>query len=334
LLNDKFNVLSEFLSTDAERMIAAWAKLAADPLTAFRILQAASEDELMETYLSVYTADSALAIGWWNDFAFNGIQVLSDEFKKAMGAVFMSQIELFKQYPICTDAPRESPLSLINIKDTASLLGAMGAALPGDKTEPVKTALHPALFRGSAAPWARNIYLFAEAAGDDAKPLTWTISQPPIDIQAKLPTGGRLLASNRFRYVEVRSANKAAAKFSTYMNQKLNLAEGYSDEDAITFRFFRTSEDISPQATVVLDNKWAAFNLYFQKDTVKANDQDNNEVIYMPVYFRAGGTEYVYFVELSFNREIPPADVWNTVRTMPDLIIQDGFVVGRTFNVD
>jgi hypothetical protein len=333
-LSDKFNVLSQFLSTDAERMVAAWTKLPEDPLDAFRTLQGASEEELTETYLPVYTVDSDLAIGWWNDFAFNGIRVLSDEFKRVMETTLMSQLELLKQYPLCTDAPVESPLSLNNVKDLASLLGTMGAGITAEETDPVKQSLHPALFKGSAAPWARKIYQFAEAAADSAKPLTWTISQPPIDTQARLPSGGRLLASNRFRYIEVRSANKAAARFSTYMNQKLTLAEGYSDEGNIIFRFFRTSEDLTPQATVVLSNKWAAFNLYFQKDTVKAADNNNNEVVYVPVYVPADGTQYVYFVELSFNREIPLSDEWNTVRTMPDLVIQDGFVVGRSFSVD
>jgi hypothetical protein len=333
-LNDKANILSEFLSTDAERMIAAWMKLPDDPVSAFRVLQAAADEELKETYLSVYAEDPALAIGWWNDFAFNGIRVLSDEFKRTMGAALLSQRELLKQYPVCADAPADNPLSLNNIRDIASLLGSMGAGITEPETAPVKQALHPVLFKGSALPWARKIYQFAEAASDNQKPLAWTISQPAIAVQNSLPSNGRLLAVNRFRYVEARAGNGPAVRVNAYMNQKMLLAQGYSDDGNITLRFFRTSGDLTPQATVTISNKWAAFNLYFRKDAVKGNDSDNNEVFYTPVLVPADGTQYVYFVELSFNREIPSRDEWNTVRMTPDIIVQDGFVTGNTFAVD
>jgi hypothetical protein len=333
-LTDKANILSEFLSTDAERMIAAWMKLSDDPINAFRVLQAATDEELKETYLSVYVEDSTLSIGWWNDFAFNGIAVLSDEFKRVTEATLLSQIELLKQYPVCSDAPVDNPLSLNNIRDIASLLGSMGAGITEPETDPVKQALHPVLFKGAALPWARKIYRFAQAAADNQRPLTWTISQPAINVQNSLPANGRILAVNRFRYVEAKAENRAAERVNAYMNQKTTLTKGYSDDGNITLRFFRTSEDLTPQATVTISNKWAAFNLYFQKDVAKGNDSDNNEVFYTPILVPADGTQYVYFVELSFNREIPPRDEWNTVRTSPDIVIYDGFITGNTFAVD
>jgi hypothetical protein len=331
-LNDKFNVLSEFLSTDAERMIAAWLKLSSDQRSAYRTLQTATEQELKETYMAVYTENSGLAIGWWNNFAFNGIKVLSDEFKRSTEELLVSQLELFRQYPLCSDGSVESPLSLNNIKDTASLFRSMGAGITEPETDPIKQALHPALFKGSAESWAQKIYQFSEAAADSQKPLTWTLSQPSIEVQNSLPAGGILLAANRFRYIEVKSGNKAAVRFSTYMNQKLSLAQGFSDDADIVLKFYRTSEDLAAQATVTISNNWAAFNLYFQRDRVKGNDEAG--AIYSPIYVIADGTRYVYFVELSFNREIPSADNWNTIRTMPDIIIQDGFIMGNSFNVD
>jgi hypothetical protein len=334
VLNDKANVLSEFLSTDAERMIAAWMKLPEEPIGAFRILQAAAEEELKETYLSVHTEDPALAISWWNDFSFNGIKVLSDEFKQVTEMTLLSQMELLKQYPLCTDAPVENPLSLNNVRDIASLLDSMGAGIAEPETEPVKQALHPVLFKGSALPWAKKIYQFAQAASDSQKPLAWTISQPAITVQNDLPANGRLLAVNRFRYVEAKVENRAAVRVNAYMNQKTTLVQGYSDDGVITLRFFRTSEDMTPQATVTIPNKWAVFNLYFRQDAVKGSDADNNEIFYTPVIVPADGTQYVYFVELSFNREIPSRDEWNTVRTTPDIVIQNGFITGNTFAVE
>ncbi|MDR0403821.1 MAG: hypothetical protein LBH35_09570, partial [Treponema sp.] len=332
-LNDKANILSEFLSTDAERMIAAWMKLPEEPISAFRILQAAAEEELKENYLSVYTEDSALAIGWWNDFSFNGIKVLSDEFKRTMETTLLAQTELLKQYPVCADATVENPLSLNNIKDIAALFDSMGAGI-AEAAEPVKQALHPALFKGAALPWAEKIYQFARAAADGQKPLAWTMSQPAIAVQNSLPANGKLLAANRFRYVEARVENGAAVRVNAYMNQKTTLAQGYSDDGNIVLRFFRTSEDLNPQATVTIGNKWAVFNLYFRQDAVKGSNGDNNEVYYTPVIVPADGTQYVYFVELSFNQEIPSREEWNTVRTTPDLVIRDGFIAGNTFAVE
>ncbi|MDR0403080.1 MAG: hypothetical protein LBH35_05760 [Treponema sp.] len=333
-LNDKANILSEFLSIDAERMIAAWMKLPEGPISAFRVLQAATEDELKENYLSVYTEDAALAIGWWNDFSFNGIRVLSDEFKWTTETTLLAQTELLKQYPVCADAAAGTPLSLNNIRDIASLLDSMGAGIAEPETEPIKQALYPVLFKGSALPWAEKIYRFARAAADSQKPLSWTMSQPSIVVQNSLPANGRLLAVNRFRYVEARVENGAAVRANAYMNQKTTLAQGYSDDGNIVLRFFRTSGDLTPQATVTIANKWAVFNLYFQQGTVKGSDGDNNEVYYTPVIVPADGTQYVYFVELSFNQEIPSREEWNTVRTTPDLVIRDGFITGNTFAVE
>jgi hypothetical protein len=326
VLNDKANILSEFHRIDAERMIAGWMKLPAEPLDAFRVLQLMPEEELRETCLSVYTGDSALAIGWWNSLVLDGIQVLSNVFKQENMANLMVQRERLKQYPLCTDAAVYDPLTFNDMKNISSLLFSMGAGILEEETDTIKKALHPVLFRGAAALWAQRIYQFAQAVSDEAKPLTWTISQPPIDIQNTLPLNGRLLAANRFRYIEVERENTTAVRFSTYMNQKLNLAAGNPDEGNISLRFFRTSEDKTPQATVTLGNKWAIFNLYFHRDTVQGADAG---VLYTPVYVPADGVQYVYFVELSFNREIPQPKDWSTLRTVPDLVIQDGALVGN-----
>jgi hypothetical protein len=327
-LNDKANIVSDFLSTDAERMSAAWINLPEEPLAAFKALQSVPEEELQETYLSVYTGDPALTIGWWNDLTMDGIQVLSNEFRREMTAAFMSRQDLLKQYPLCTDAPLDAPLTMNNMRDIASLLNSMGAAgILEEQTDTIKNALYPVLFKGAAASWVRQIYQITQAIADEAKPLTWTISQPPIDMQNKLPLNGRLLAANRFRYIEVKSENNTADRFSTYMNQKINLASGYPEDGTITLRFFRTSEDRSPQATLTIDNKWAVFNLYFQQDTVKGTDAEGS--LYTPLYISADGIQYVYFVELSFNQEIPPLGEWNTRRASPDLVIQDGAIAGN-----
>jgi hypothetical protein len=349
-LSDKTNILSTFLSTDADRMIAAWTHLPASALDAFSLLQNASDDELIETYLAVYTEDSGLSIGWWNSFALNGIGVLANEFKRVKEAEFIAQSGNFSSYPFCTDAPVDETITLGTVKSLAALLGVMGADVQTENTAPEKTALnassapetknkiqtpkgelHPNMFIGSALPWAQKNYSFAKAVSDEQEPLTWTLFQPAIDIQSSLPANGKLLAANRYRYVEVLIGNKGESRYSTYMNQRLNIGTDSPDCDSITLNFFRTSDNKTPDATVVINNKWAIFNIYFQNNSVKGRDENNNEIIYIPVTVAVDGIEYVYFVEVSFNRKIPKAEDWTTLKTKPDFILRGAYVSGKSF---
>ncbi|MDR2783385.1 MAG: hypothetical protein LBB48_06030 [Treponema sp.] len=53
-------------------------------------------------------------------------------------------------------------------------------------------------------------------------------------MQNSLPANGRLLAVNRFRYVEAKVENRAVVRVNAYMNQKTTFAQSYSDDGVIT----------------------------------------------------------------------------------------------------
>jgi hypothetical protein len=213
-LNDRIKLLSAFLSADADRMLTAWNRLPVDAEAAFKQIRPLPLDEIKETYMTVYSDTRNISIGWWNDFIMDGINILSNTFCRVKLEAFSEKMENLRVFPLVSDAPREEVLSLNDLEELALLLRDMGAGdLPekpaaGDE-DPLEAVLHPILFRDSIArTWAQTIYQFAAAAVNSVKPLTWTLSQPPIDVQGKLSLSGNLLAVTRFRYLEVSAAGR------------------------------------------------------------------------------------------------------------------------------
>jgi hypothetical protein len=315
------------MSADADRMLTAWGRLPTGAEAAFKQIRALPLDEIKETYMTVYSDTRNISIGWWNDFIMDGVDILSKTFCGLKLAAFAEKMERLRVFPLVADAPRGNVLSLNDLEDLALLLRDMGAGdLPvqGDEDEdPLEPVLHPILFRGSAArTWARTVYQFAEAAVNSATPLTWTLFQPPIDIQGKLSPNGRLLAVSRFRYLEASAAGRTSESFNTYTNEKLSLAEGSPIDGGISLKFYRASSDWDAAASVVLSEPWSIFDIYLQKDPIR-DDQGNS---YFPVFLNDEWGQYVYFAGIDFNADIPAPESWYTAATWPNLRIADGMV--------
>jgi hypothetical protein len=331
-LNDRIKLLSAFMSADADRMLAAWGRLPAEAETAFKQIRALPLDEIKETYMTVYSDTRNISIGWWNDFIMDSIGMLSNTFCALKLESFAEKLTGLRGFPLVADAPRQDILSLNDLEDLALLLRDMGAgdllpaaapAQAAEEEDPLEPVLHPILFRGSAArTWAQTIYQFAAAAADPAKPLAWTLSQPLADIQGKLSLRGRLLAVSRFRYLEASAAGRAPRSFNTYASEKLSLAEGIPLDKDISLRFYRTSSDRDPSATVAFNEPWSIFDIYLQQDPIR-DDQGN---IYFPIFLQDDQGRYVYFTEIDFNAGIPAPDRWYTSATWPNLRIADGMV--------
>ncbi|MDR2663464.1 MAG: hypothetical protein LBC31_10760 [Treponema sp.] len=324
-LNDRMKLLSAFLSADADRMLTAWGRLPVDAEQAFNQIRSLPLDEIRETYMTVYSDTRNISIGWWNDFIMDGIGILSNAYCSLKLEAFSEKLESLRVFPLVSDAPRENTLSLNDLEDLARLLKDMGAgslAAQSAEEDPLDGVLHPVLFRGSAArTWAQTVYQFASAAADPAKPLSWTLSQPPIDVQGKLSLSGRLLAVNRFRYLEVSSAGGSPKSFNTYTNEKISLAGGGCTDRNISFRFYRSSSDKDPAAVITLDRPWAIFDIYLRKDAVS-----DDKGTYFPVLLQDLQGQYVYFTEIDFSADIPKPGRWYTAAAWPNLRIIDGMV--------
>ncbi|MDR2632715.1 MAG: hypothetical protein LBC51_03715 [Treponema sp.] len=325
-LNDRIKLLSAFLSADADRMLTAWSKLPAEAEPAFKQIRALSLDEIKDTYMTVYSDTRNITIGWWNDFIMNGINLLSQTYCRLKVNAFSDKLAGLRVFPLLSDASREEVLSLTALEDIAILLRDMGAGdLPVKATEeadPLEPILHPILFRGALAQtWAQTLYQFAAAAVDAQKPLIWTLSQPPIDVQGKLSLSNRLLAVSRFRYVEVSGSGRNPKTLNTYMNEKVSLAEGTPIDRGLSFKFYRTSSDTRPSVAINMDKPWSIFDCYLHKEVISTD-----EGTYFPIFLTDEAGEYAYFVEIDFNVPIPKPEQWYTRATWPNFRIVDGVV--------
>ncbi|MFP3040553.1 hypothetical protein LQZ19_01915 [Treponema primitia] len=338
-LGDKLALMNQFLSADAERMFSAWASLPRDPLEAYAILRSVSEEDLKNSYLTVYTGaqdagNAAIGIGWWNSFVIDGSQILARHTDETNRTRLLENYEKYRAYPLCSNALPANALDFKTMQEIASLFEAMGAALPQgqdappDQTgrDPVHAALHHSLFSGSDIQnWAGTVYQIASAAAGVEKPFSWIIHQPPVEVQNRLPVRSRLMAMDRFRYVEVSSAGNNPRSSSTYMNEKLILLQGNVDNGGISFKFYKTSRDREPGALIAYNNPWSIFELYLTEDYAM-DDKGNN---YIPIYLEDEAGKYIYYVELEFNVEIPASSVWYSSRTWPEITITDGMIVEK-----
>jgi hypothetical protein len=326
-LNDRIKLLSAFMSADADRMLTAWGRLPQDAEPAFKQIRALPLDEIKETYMTVYSDTRNISIGWWNDFIMDGIGILSKTFCSLKLEAFSEKLDSLRVFPLVSDAPRGEVLSLDTLEELALLLRDMGAgdlpAEPAEDEDPLEPVLHPILFRGAAArTWAQTIYQFAQAAVNSAKPLTWTLSQPAIDVQGKLSLSGRLLAVSRFRYLEASAVGRSPRSLNTYTNEKISLAEGSPIDGGISLKFYRASLDREASAAVTFNEPWSIFDIYLQRNVIS----DDQGVSYFPVFLSDERGEYVYFTEIDFSADIPSPDRWYTAAAWPNLRIMDGMV--------
>ncbi|MDR0684543.1 MAG: hypothetical protein LBF83_05390 [Spirochaetaceae bacterium] len=325
-LNDKIKLLSAFMSADADRMLSAWDKLPRDSEQAFRQLRTLAPDEIKNTYMTVYSDTRNISIGWWNDFILDGINVLSKTFCRRKLDDFAEKYGGFKAFPLIYDGSKYSALSTGALADITSLLDDMGAGRllspPSDTPDAVDALLHPALWGDAASRnWARNVYKIAAAASNAAPPLTWTLTQPPIDLQSSLSVSGRLPAVSRFRYLEVSTTGRAPHSFNTYVNEELTLAAGMAADRGINLKFYRSSADKIPQATVNVDDPWSVFDFYFNRDVITTDSGS-----YFPVFITDDRGQYAYFMAIKFNLDIPKPGDWYSSSTWPDLRVTDGMV--------
>ncbi|MDR2500788.1 MAG: hypothetical protein LBD37_06900 [Treponema sp.] len=333
-LGDQMGLLNQFQSADAEKMFSAWTALPPDPLEAYKLLRAVPEADLQHSYLAVYTGpgkdagpDTAAGIGWWNSFVIDGASLLARRAGAANMARLMERMPQYKAFPLYGGASRQDSLSLSDMGEIASLFEALGAGISGpESADPVAAALSRNFFQGGRVQnWAETLYRISKTVSGAEKPLSWTIHQPPAEAQSRLPADGRLLAINRFRYIEASAGGAAARMSSTYMNEKTALLRGNPNAGNLVFKFYKTSRDALPGAVVSINNPWAAFTLYLQKD--RATDDKGG--VYIPLYLEDEAGKYVYHIQLEFNGELPGPASWYAPGNWPDIMISGGMIQER-----
>lgn len=325
-LNDKIKLLSAFLSSDADRMLSAWGKLPADPEQAFVYLRSLSKDEIKNMYMTVYSDTKNINIGWWNNFIIDGFSVLSKMFCQKRLDIFSEKLESFKLFPVISDGSRNYAMTVDAVNNLAQLLDDMGAdrlpLQPSAVQDQADTLLHPILFNGNAAQsWAQTVYQFAAAVSNKVTPLTWMLVQPAIDTQSRLSNSGRLLAVNRFRYLEVSTIGKAAKSFNTYMNEETTLAIGSPSDKGVNLKFYRSSADKIPQATINVEDSWSIFDFYLNNNVLTFNGRS-----FFPVFISDELGQYAYYMEIEFSQAMPSPEKWYSSSTWPNFTLANGMV--------
>jgi hypothetical protein len=279
--------------------------------------------------MTVYSDTRNISIGWWNDFIMDGINVLSKMFCQQKLDDFARKVDSFKAFPIISDGSKNTALTTSVLAGISLLLDDMGAGRllspPSDTTDAVDLLLHPVLFKDAASRnWAQNVYEIALAASNTVSPMAWTLTQPPIDLQSTLSMRGRLLAVTRFRYLEVSTIGKPPQSFNTYVNEEVTLATGMAADKGINLKFYMSSADKTPQATVNVDDPWSIFDFYLNKNVITT---DNGA--FFPVFINDTLGQYVYFMAIKFNYNIPAPGDWYSSITWPNLRVVDGMVAAN-----
>jgi hypothetical protein len=95
----------------------------------------------------------------------------------------------------------------------------------------------------------------------------------------------------------------------------------------INLKFYMSSADKIPQATVNVDTPWSIFDFYFNRDVITTDAAS-----FFPVFITDERAQYAYFMAIKFNFDIPKPGDWYNSSTWPDLRVTDGMVsVGSSF---
>jgi len=323
-LGDKVAILSMSFTDNTQKMLSAWSRLPGDADDAFKTLQAETQQGLKDTYMTAYSAQKELSVGWWNDFTMNGFNILSNTYYQGRLSDFQAKVQSWKAYPLCADSPATAALTQADLESAAWLLAEMGVTEKDDPaTDAVTPLFHQNLFRGiRARQWAQTVYQIASAAADSRKPLTWTVYQPPVEMQRRLLDPGRLLATNRFRYVEA-STGPTSQRFLTDAAAETALVKGTISE-GLMLRFYLMSTDSSPTVTADFTGPWALLGLYLRPGSVTGSDGQR----YVPVVVNDQSGSYIYPLRVAFSSPLPGVDQWYRLATWPDFQITSGGVEG------
>lgn len=315
LLTDRLNLLTTFFSEAGTKTLNAWAAMPTDPKKAWDKLLATSEPELKNSFMAARSEKKRGDIDWWNAFINNGISLLKDSEEQRIMADFQNSFDSIKAFPLCADCSKT--LSLKKMRQTVELLFSMGAGASKKKNSASPTGSEKEmlsqktmLFKDlNVQEWAENLYQLASTLSDEKKPLSWSISQPPADVQNILASKKLPAAVNRFRYIEVSVPQKRnVMRFSTALGKSTTIARGNAVDANLTLSFFKLSNDEKPEAKVVFKDFWSIFRLYLNKNAIYDPETKKN---YIPVTVKDSmGSTYVYYLTLVFSKDIPAVSDW------------------------
>lgn len=310
LVNDKLSLLTPLFSDAGQKTLNAWAGLPDDSEQAWKTLSAMSERELKNSFFNVYATAPHSKIGWWNAFIDNGVELLRHENETKLEGNFRHILKGMGAFPLCKNCGAKKTVTPKEMRNLASLL-RMVSSTPDNSGNDSLIDRNLTLFKDkNSLDWAGDILKIADLLTNQKKPLVWTLYQAPVELQNSLLSKKDVSAVNRFRAVDVVAGGvKNTARVSTAMTADTKIGQGRADS-SITLNFYKLSGDETPEARVRFADYWAIFKIYLQNG---GRYDAANGKLYIPLTVKdKTGAKFVYFVTVTFNREIFTPDEWPT----------------------
>lgn len=326
--------LGEFsveLNDDCASTLTAWSLLPDDALSAGELIELSPE---LEHQLGAVNSK----LPWWQHFVRNGRKLIQHEAVEQGTLTIESLMERLNAFPVAKDASPRRALDLeelnslyaafkflgLKVEDhpLAALQGQAGRSSVGMDGLAGANRQIPSLVKSPSI--KQQILKQSALSGSFLQNLEQILevlcSRHQLGFELFVPSAAKQnqlykntkynfpLAILTYRYVSAsgEGALQQGAKISSAQNQNRKLYSGVVFEPAITLNFYEYSSDSKPQAHFVLHH-YPALQMYLNPSTVY--DAKAQEA-YVPLTISSARGQYVFFVGLRFDQELPTPDSW------------------------
>ena len=320
------------------KVLNSWALLPDDAVKANHYISSLNKNAVRKDYTIAKTSmESKGNIPWWSAYTDLGSTLLKSEasYKTAYGLEqFQNRLYYF---PILRDA-KEGQM-VLKTRDFPKLLKKMNSyALVDSKaknesdelklaadetTDYLREPLLENVMAGNTGllDWAESVTNIMGYFADDKSPLIAKISIPTIDTQLSLIKGNGITIPSIFgklRYIDVVNGDNTSRFLSTVSGkEELVVYEDLATRPTLAFKFYRYSDDTNPQAEFSITDGYAPVRLYLNENGIY---DAKTKSVYIPIEIvDLNKNKSVFFVRVSFNKEVIAPEKWPTSVNWPSI---------------
>lgn len=330
-LKQRLNEFSVELNDDCASTLTAWSMLPDNALLSGELIDLSPE---LEHQLNGVNSK----LPWWQSFIQNGRKLIQHEAVDQGVLTIESLMERLNAFPIAKDASPQRALKLEDLNNLyaafkflglkvedhtlAVLQGQTGRSrvgmdgLSGANRQTLASVKSPSIkqqiLKQSAlnGSFLQNLEQILEVLCSRHQ-LGFELFVPNATKQNQLYKNTKYnfpLAILTYRYVSASGEDvlQQGTKISSAQNQNRKLYSGLVFESAITLNFYEYSNDSKPQAHFVLHH-YPSLQMYLNPSTIY--DAKVKEA-YVPLIISSARGQYVFFVGLRFDQELPTPDSW------------------------
>jgi hypothetical protein len=320
------------------KVLNSWALLPDDAVKANHYISSLNKNAVRKDYTIAKTSmESKGNIPWWSAYTDLGSTLLKSEasYKTAYGLEqFQNRLYYF---PILRDA-KEGQM-VLKTRDFPKLLKKMNSyalvdikannesddlKLAADEaTDYLREPLLENVMAGNTGllDWAESVTNIMGYFADDKSPLIAKISIPTIDTQLNLIHEHDLSMPSIFaklRYIDIVNGDKTTRYLSSVTGkEELVVYEDLATRPTLAFKFYRYSDDTNPQAEFNITDGYAPVRLYLNENGIY---DPKTKSVYIPIEIvDLNKNKSVFFVRVSFNKEVIAPEKWPTSVNWPSI---------------